>query len=184
MQSGAQTFKFKIAWEIIESIRLPIITCENLAGEYYNPCDISLLMSYTIEAYCLWHCLKCKLKYYQILKNWSWSWLPRSNLCDLHYLTFRWPCKYSNRYMCNFCFPRWNSNPQWKTITKIQQTREWDNARQRLKLDLTKIIWQCVFFSEQMSFLSRCLLCIEVPARRTTYLQGLELWQIHSSTPE
>ena len=119
MQSGAQTFKFKIAWEIIESIRLPIITCENLAGEYYNPCDIFLLMSYTIEAYCLWHCLKCKLKYYQILKNWSWSWLPRSNLCDLHYLTFRWPCKYSNRYMCNFCFPRWNSNQQWKTITNI-----------------------------------------------------------------
>ena len=35
------------------------------------------------------------------------------------------------------------------TCTSTTRVNEWDNARQRLKLDLTKIIWQCVFFQNR-----------------------------------
>ena len=84
MQSGAQTFKFKIAWEIIECIRLPTITCENLAGGCYNPCDIFLLMITQLRHIVfdtVPNAEKSIIKFWQIDPGLGWGRFPEKSSC-------------------------------------------------------------------------------------------------------
>ena len=57
----------KFGWGVLQSLW------------YFSPDD------YTIEAYCLWHCPKCRIKFYQILKidpGLGWGGFPKKSSCS------------------------------------------------------------------------------------------------------